>query len=132
MLKPAVTQPLQEWTLRSLRLVDNVFVNELSLLGLRRQAGGLADIRLISEHDEKFCLLTIGSVFHHPWRDLANCNALLLPAPAATAGWRETAIVPTKATKAAKRSNEQKIRRQRDGVNVEGGREFVIMELAVG
>ena len=36
------------------------------------------------------------------------------------------------ATKAAKRSSEEKTRRQRDGVNVEAGREFVIMGLADG
>ena len=42
------------------------------------------------------------------------------------------AIVATKAIKAAERSNEQQIRRQRDGVNVEAGREFVIMELPMG
>jgi hypothetical protein len=34
------------------------------------------------------------------------------------------------ATKAAKRSTEEKTRRQRDGVNVEEGREFVIIGLA--
>jgi hypothetical protein len=34
------------------------------------------------------------------------------------------------ATKAAKRSSEEKTRRQRDGVNVEVGYEFVIMGLA--
>jgi hypothetical protein len=37
-----------------------------------------------------------------------------------------------KATKAAKKSSEQKMRRQRDGVRVEARREFVIMELPVG
>jgi hypothetical protein len=36
------------------------------------------------------------------------------------------------ATKAAKRSSEEKTRRQRDGVNVEVGCEFVIMGLADG
>jgi hypothetical protein len=63
---------------------------------------------------------------------LPSCNASLPPAPAATAGWREKAMAPTKATKADKRSSEQKIRRQRDGVNLEAGREFVIMELPMG
>jgi hypothetical protein len=52
--------------------------------------------------------------------------------PAATAGWRETAIVPTKVTKAARKSSEQKIRRKGDGVYVEARREFVIMELPMG
>ena len=36
------------------------------------------------------------------------------------------------ATKAAKRSSEEKTRRQRDGVNMEVGCEFVIMGLADG
>ena len=37
-------------------------------------------------------------------------------------------MAPMTATKAAKRSSEEKTRRQRDGVNVEAGREFVIMD----
>ena len=41
-------------------------------------------------------------------------------------------MAPMTATKAAKRSTEEKTRRQRDGVNVEAGREFVIMGLADG
>ena len=41
-------------------------------------------------------------------------------------------MAPMTATKAAKRSSEEKTRRQRDGVNVEAGCEFVIMGLADG
>lgn len=63
---------------------------------------------------------------------LPRCNVLLASRPAAMAGWRETAIVPANAANADKSINEQKKRRQGDGLNVEGGREFVIMELPVG
>jgi hypothetical protein len=71
------------------------------------------------------CSITHGAI-------LPACKLWLPPAPAATAGWRETAIVPTKARKAAKKSSEQKIRRKGDGVNVEAKREFVIMEFPMG
>ena len=29
-----------------------------------------AQVRLVSEHDKKFCLLAVGSVLNHPRRDL--------------------------------------------------------------
>src|SRR6266550_7134995 len=45
---------------------------------------------------------------------------------------REEPIAPTAAIAAAIKNTEQKIRRQRDGVNVEVGCEFVIMRLAGG
>jgi len=50
---------------------------------------------------------------------------------AATAGCREDAMVPMIAIKAAKRSSEEKARRQRDGVNLEIGCGFVIIGLQV-
>jgi len=50
---------------------------------------------------------------------------------AATAGCREDAMVPMIAIKAAKRSSEEKARRQRDGVNLEKGCGFVIIGLQV-
>ena len=36
------------------------------------KAGGLTQVGLIGEHNEKFCLLSVGSVFHHPRRDLSG------------------------------------------------------------
>ena len=58
-----------------------------------------------------------------------------VPSPgAATAGCRDEAMAPMTATKAAKRSSEEKTRRQPrcSGVNVEVVCEFVIMGLADG
>src|SRR5882672_2108213 len=63
---------------------------------------------------------------------LLDCNGPVPPPGAATAGCRDEAMAPMTATKAAKRSSEEKTRRQRDGVNVEVGCEFVIMGLADG
>jgi len=50
---------------------------------------------------------------------------------AATAGCREDAMAPTVTTKAAKRSSEEKARRQRDGANLEIGCGFVIIGVQV-
>jgi hypothetical protein len=50
---------------------------------------------------------------------------------AATAGCREDAMDPRIAIKAAKRSSEEKARRQGDGVNLEIGCRFVIIGLQV-
>jgi len=45
---------------------------------------------------------------------------------------RDAWIAPIAAKAAATRNNEQKIRRHRDGVNVDAGFEFVIIELPMG
>ena len=45
---------------------------------------------------------------------------------------RDAWIAPMAAKAAATRNNEQKIRRHRDGVNVDVGFEFVIIELPMG
>ena len=70
-LKPTLTQPLQDWPLSRLRLVEKGLEHEPSLLGLRLQVRGRSQIGLVSQHNEKFRLLTIGSVFHDPRRNLA-------------------------------------------------------------
>ena len=43
-----------------------------ALFSLCRQSRCPAQVGLISEHDEKFCLLALSSVLDHPWRDLAR------------------------------------------------------------
>ena len=45
---------------------------------------------------------------------------------------RDEWTAPIVARAAATRNNEQKIRRHRDGVNVDAGFEFVIIELPIG
>jgi hypothetical protein len=50
---------------------------------------------------------------------------------AAKAGCREDAMAPMIATKAAKRSSEEKAPRQRDGADLEKGCGFVIIGLQV-
>ena len=62
---------------------------------------------------------------------LPDCNEPVPPPGAATAGCREEAMAPRIATKAAKRSSEEKIRRQRGGVNVEVAGGFLVIGLRV-
>jgi hypothetical protein len=68
----AVAQPLQNWPLGRLSLIQQGVIDVTSLLGFRLQVGGLAQISLVSEHNEKFCLLSIGCLFHYPWRNLGR------------------------------------------------------------
>jgi hypothetical protein len=62
---------------------------------------------------------------------LLDCDETAPPPGAATAGCRDEAMASMIATEAAKRSSEEKTRRQGDGVNVEGVDGFVIIELRV-
>src|SRR5881275_465909 len=70
MLDGAVAQPLQNWSLGRLSLIQQGVIDVTSLLGFRLQVGGPAQVGLVSEHNEKFCLLSIGCVFRHPRRNL--------------------------------------------------------------
>src|SRR4029078_7159511 len=70
-LKPAFTQPLQDWPLSRLCLVKKRLEYEPALFGFRLQVSGRAQVGLVSQYDEKLRLLTIASVLHHPRRDLA-------------------------------------------------------------
>ena len=122
MLKPMFAQPLQDWSLRGLAFVQQAVIHVPALFSLGVQGRGGTQIGLVGEDNEKFCLLSIGSVFHHPWRDfLWNESAELL--------WHRrlicsgehrarTATAPVVAITAATRNNEQEIRRHSDGMNV--------------
>ena len=72
MLDGAVAQPLQNWPLGRLSLIQQGVINVTSLLGFRLQVSGLAQISLVSQHNEKFCLLSIGCLFRHPRRNLGR------------------------------------------------------------
>ena len=71
-LDGAVAQELQNSVLRCLRLGLQSLEYESTLFSLAREIRGRANVGLISEDDQKFCLLSIGSVFDHPWRDLVR------------------------------------------------------------
>ena len=77
MLDAAFTQPLQDRPLRGLAFVQQGVIHVASLLSLRLQGGGLAQVGLISQHNEKFRLLAIGGVIDHPWRDLFRRRVLV-------------------------------------------------------
>jgi hypothetical protein len=44
---------------------------EPALFGFRLQVSSRAQVSLVSQYNEKFRLLTITNVLHHPRRDLA-------------------------------------------------------------
>src|SRR5437660_10844135 len=70
MFDGAVAQPLQNWFLRRLTSVHQGVIHVARLFILSRQTVRAAQISLVSEHNEKFCLLSIGCVFRHPRRNL--------------------------------------------------------------
>ena len=72
MLQATIAQPLQNWLLCALGLAPEGFIHEAAFLCFRLQVRGLTQVGLVIEHNKKLCLLTIGSVVHHPWRDLAK------------------------------------------------------------
>ena len=80
MLDGAVAQPLQNWFLSGLGLAQQGLIDEAALFSLGRQIGRAAQIRLVSQHNEKFSLLTVGGVFHHPRRDLLRRRKVVLDA----------------------------------------------------
>src|SRR5262249_12940068 len=69
-LNVAVAQPLQNGRLRDLALAQQRFIHVAAFFSLGRQTGRAAQISLIGKYDEEFSLLTIGSVFHYPRRNL--------------------------------------------------------------
>ena len=126
MLESACAQPLQDWCLRDLALVQQSVKHVAPLISLTLKAGGAAQVGLVSEHDEKFSLLAVGRVFHHPGRDLVRDRRLVRRATLINAE-REAANAPIAITAAERKKIEQEIRRSRDGVN---GR-FEIIELSL-
>lgn len=70
--KPPITQPLQDGTLCDLRLIEKRIKDKPPLFRLRRQTRGRTQVRLFRKHNKKFSLLTIGSMFQDPRRDLAR------------------------------------------------------------
>ncbi len=72
MLDGAVAQPLQNWSLGRLSLIQQGVIDVTALLGFRLQVGGPAQVGLVSEHNEKFCLLSIGCMFRDPRRNLVR------------------------------------------------------------
>jgi hypothetical protein len=69
-LNVAFAQPLQNWSLCTLRFFQKGLVNEPAFLGFCGQIASRAEIGLVSEHDKKFGLLPIGGVFNYPLRHL--------------------------------------------------------------
>jgi hypothetical protein len=72
MFNRAVAQPLQDSFLRCLALVQQSLIHEACLLILGLQSVRAAQVGLISEDNEKFGLLTVCCVFHHPRRNLVR------------------------------------------------------------
>src|SRR5437016_9528219 len=70
MFDAAFAQPLQNRFLRRLACVQQSVIHVARLFTLSSQTGRAAQISLVSEYNEKFCLLSIGCVFRHPRRDL--------------------------------------------------------------
>src|SRR6266540_289424 len=72
MLDIAVAQPLQDWLLHGLSLLQQGLIHEATLFGFSWQIRGRAQVGLVSEHDKKFSLLSVDGVLNHPWRDLVR------------------------------------------------------------
>ena len=126
----ALTQPLQDWPLSRLSLVEKGLEHEPSLLGFRPQVRGRAQVGLVIQSQRKIPPAAVGRVFHDPRRDLARWKRAGR-ARRGYGGLPRGAMAPTITTKAAKRSSEEKTRRQRDGANLEIGCGFVIIGLPV-
>jgi hypothetical protein len=71
MFDAAFAQPLQNRILCCLGFVLKSLVYEPPLFSLGREIRGRAEVGLVGKHDEKFRLLAIRGVFHHPRRELA-------------------------------------------------------------
>ena len=72
MFDGAIAQPLQNCVLRCLGLVLESLIYESPLFHLRRESIGRAKVGLVTKHNEKFGLLPVSGVFHHPWRNLVR------------------------------------------------------------
>jgi hypothetical protein len=84
-LDVAFAQPLKDWPLCALGLFQQGLINEAALFGFSWQIGCWNQIGLICEHDKKFRLLSVSSVFHYPRRDLAKVERVVLNALAGAA-----------------------------------------------
>src|SRR5438093_5448226 len=76
MLETAVAQQLQDRALRCLTLIPERITHIAALFVLCRQGRCSTQVGLIGEHDKKFRLLAVGSVFYHPRRNLGRRGAL--------------------------------------------------------
>src|SRR5215467_6770577 len=76
MLESAFTQPLQNRALGGLTLIPQRIVHIAALFALCRQSRGSTQISLVSEHDEKFRLLTVRCMFYDPGRNLSRARSL--------------------------------------------------------
>ena len=74
----AFVQPLQNGRLRGLALAQQHLIHVAALFSLGRQTSRAAQVSLIGQYNEKFSLLTVGGVLHHPRRNLLvkRVNAL--------------------------------------------------------
>ena len=63
-------------------------MDESALFSLGLQSRGLAQVGLISQHDEKFRLLPVSGVFYHPGRDLLRSDGLVRRAALTTGARR--------------------------------------------
>src|SRR5262249_16408649 len=76
MFDTTIAQQLQDRPLRGLRFVEKCAIDETALFSLRAQGRSRAQVSLISQHDEKFRLLSVGRVFCHPGCDLLPSDRL--------------------------------------------------------
>ncbi len=53
-------------------LFNRLLIDVAALFSLGLQIGRAAQVGLISKHNEKFSLLAVSGVFHHPRRDLVR------------------------------------------------------------
>ena len=70
MLNAAFAQPLQDRPLRGLGLVKQRVMDEAALFSLSAQRRSRAQVSLISQHNEKFSLLTFSGVLDYPMGNL--------------------------------------------------------------
>ncbi len=77
MLEAAFAQQLQEWTLAGLTLIPQRVVHITALFVFCRQSCRSTKVGLVSEHHEKFRLLTVRRMFHDPGRNLGRAHRLL-------------------------------------------------------
>src|SRR5262249_22639012 len=68
----ALFQPLENWSLRDLGLLQQGLIDEASLFRLSPQILRAAHIGLVSQLDEELGLLAVGSMFRYPWRYLGR------------------------------------------------------------
>src|SRR5437773_8569338 len=87
MLEPAFTQPSQNRALAGLTLIPQRVSHIAALFVLCRQGCRSTQVGLVSEHDEKFRLLTVRRMFYDPRRNLA-CDCRLFRRATLTASAR--------------------------------------------